>query len=173
MNRTQKETAVSVLREVFQKAEAVVVSEFRGLTVAQANELRRGLQQEGASHRVVKNTLARLAVEGTDFEPLKDAFTGPTAISFTFGDPVALAKAVSKFAQANPELTIRCGAMAGRLLTDEQVKALALLPSREELLGQFVGVLAGPIRGLLGVLSGVPRSFVQVLGQIQQQKEAA
>ncbi len=173
MNRTEKEAAVEQLRETFQNAGAIVVSEFRGLTVAQANLLRRTLEKEGAGHRVVKNTLARLAVEGTPYEGLKESFTGPTAISFTSGDPVALAKAVVKFADDNPQLTIRCGATPGRVLSQDEVKALSKLPGREELLAQFVGVLAGPIRGLLGVLSGVPRSFVQVLYQIQKQKEAA
>ncbi|WP_459940069.1 50S ribosomal protein L10 [Deferrisoma palaeochoriense] len=173
MNKTQKQEAVQELREMFEKAQGIVVSEFRGLTVAQANALRRGLEKEGAGHKVVKNTLARIAVQGTPYEPLVDEFVGPTAVSFTFGDPVALAKAVVDFAKANPQITIRSGGLPGRAITAAEVEALAKLPSREQLLGQFVGVLAGPIRGLLGVLSGVPRGFVQVLSQIQKQKEAA
>ncbi|GAB6061657.1 50S ribosomal protein L10 [Deferrisoma palaeochoriense] len=173
VNKTQKQEAVQELREMFEKAQGIVVSEFRGLTVAQANALRRGLEKEGAGHKVVKNTLARIAVQGTPYEPLVDEFVGPTAVSFTFGDPVALAKAVVDFAKANPQITIRSGGLPGRAITAAEVEALAKLPSREQLLGQFVGVLAGPIRGLLGVLSGVPRGFVQVLSQIQKQKEAA
>ncbi|NOY44769.1 50S ribosomal protein L10 [Deferrisoma camini] len=173
MNKTQKQEAVQQLKEMFEKAQGVVVSEFRGLTVAQANTLRRSLEKEGAQHKVVKNTLARLAVEGTPYEGLRDAFVGPTAVSFTFEDPVALAKAVTEFAKDNPALTIRCGGLPGKAITAAEVEALSKLPSREQLLGQLVGVMAGPIRGLLGVLSGVPRGFVQVLSQIQQQKEAA
>jgi len=173
VNRTQKQEAVQQLKEMFEKAQGVVVSEFRGLTVAQANTLRRSLEKEGAEHRVVKNTLARLAVEDTPYEGLRDAFVGPTAVSFTFEDPVALAKAVTEFAKDNPVLTVRCGGLPGKPITAAEVEALSRLPGREQLLGQLVGVMAGPIRGLLGVLSGVPRGFVQVLSQIQQQKEAA
>lgn len=172
MNKTQKETAVTELREEFQQARAAILTQYRGLTVAQSNALRRNLEKEGAAHRVVKNTLARRAVEGTEFEALVEEFSGPISVTFVRSDPAATAKVIAEFAKSNPDLVIRCGALGGKLLGAAEVEALSKLPSREELLGQFVGVLAGPLRNLVGVLSGVPRSFVQVLGAIQEKKAA-
>ncbi len=174
MNRTQKQDLVVELREKFQTAEAVFVSTFQGLTVAQANELRRTLEKEGAAHRVVKNTLARRAVEGTSYEVLVDQFTGPTAVTFAGRDVVATAKAIAEFAKAsNDALSVRSGALGGKLLSEADVTALSKLPGREQLLGQLVGVMVGPVRGLVGVLSGVPRTFVQVLHAIEEEKKAA
>lgn len=172
MRRTEKEATVAELREKFQDAQAAILTEYRGLTVAQANQLRRTLEKEEAVYRVVKNTLARLAVEGTDFEVLKDDFTGPTSVTFAYGDSAAIAKALAEFAKANPALVIRSGALGGKLLSTADVQALSKLPSREELLGQLVGVLAGPLRSFVGVLAGVPRSFVQVLNAVQEKKAA-
>ena len=148
------------------------MSEFRGITVAKVNELRRALEKEGAVHRVVKNTLARLAVAGTEYEVLAGEFSGPLAVTWVYQDPVATAKVLVQFAKDSPVLTVRCGALGGKLLAAEQVEALSKLPSREQLLGQLLSVLVAPMRNLVGVLSGVPRSFVQVLHAIEQKKAA-
>ncbi|GAB4264255.1 MAG: 50S ribosomal protein L10 [Deferrisomatales bacterium] len=172
MRRAEKEATVAELREKFQGAEAVILTEYRGLTVAQANELRRSLEKEEAVYRVAKNTLARIAVEGTEFEGLRGEFTGPISVTFAGRDPAATAKVLAQFAKANPALTIRGGALGGKVLSAADVDALSKLPGREELLGQLVGVLAGPLRNLVGVLAGVPRSFVQVLHGIQEKKAA-
>jgi large subunit ribosomal protein L10 len=172
VKRTEKEATVGELREKFQQAQAAIITEYRGLTVAKVNELRRALEKEGAVYRVVKNTLARLAVEGTEYGVLRDQFLGPVAVTWAGQDAVAAAKVLTEFAKGSDALTIRGGALGGRLLTAADVDALAKLPSREQLLGQFLSVLVGPMRNLVGVLSGVPRSFVQVLHAIEQKKAA-
>jgi len=172
VRRTEKEATVAELREKFQGAQAAIVTEFRGITVAKVNELRRALEKEGAVYRVVKNTLVRRAVEGTEYGVLAGEFTGPLAVTWAYEDPVAAAKALTKFAKDNSVITIRCGALGGKLLDSAQIEALAKLPSREQLLGQLLSVLVGPMRNLVGVLSGVPRSFVQVLHAIEEKKAA-
>jgi len=172
VRRTEKEATVAELREKFQGAQAAIVTEFRGITVAKVNELRRALEKEGAVYRVVKNTLARRAVEGTEYEVLSDQFTGPVAVTWAYQDAVATAKVLAQFTKDSQVLTIRGGALGGKLLEPAQVEALSKLPSREQLLGQLLSVLVGPMRNLVGVLSGVPRSFVQVLHAIEEKKAA-
>lgn len=172
MNRREKEATVEELRKRFQDAEAAILTEYRGLTVAQANVLRRSLEKEEAVYRVVKNTLARRAVEGTDFEALQEEFTGPVSVTFAHRDSASTAKALTVFSKAHPALKVRAGGLRGRILSAADVEALSKLPSREQLLGQFVGALAGPLRSLVGLLSGVPRNFVQVLAAIQEKKTA-
>lgn len=172
MNRTEKEAEVAELRQKFQSAQAAILAEYRGLKVAQTNRLRRVLEKEGATFRVIKNTLAAIAVEGTAFEVLKDQFQGPISVVLAHGDAAAAAKALDGIVKEMPALVIRCGALGGKLFGADQVEALSRLPSREQLLGQFVGVLQGPMRNLVGVLSGVPRNFVQVLAAIEQKKAA-
>jgi large subunit ribosomal protein L10 len=172
VNRTEKEATVTELREKFQGAQAAIVTEFRGITVAKVNELRRALEKEGAVYRVVKNTLARRAVEGTEYEVLADQFIGPVGVTWAYQDPVAAAKVLAQFAKDSPVLTLRGGALGGKFLDPVQVEALSKLPSREQLLGQLLSVLVGPMRNLVGVLSGVPRSFVQVLHAIEEKKAA-
>jgi large subunit ribosomal protein L10 len=172
VDRAQKEAEVEELRQKFQGAQAAILAEYRGLTVARSDKLRRALEKEGAAYRVVKNTLARIAVEGTDFSVLKGEFRGPISMVLAYKDPAATAKVVDAFAKENPLFILRCGALGGKLMAAADVEALSKLPSREQLLGQFVGVLQGPLRNLVGVLSGVPRSFVQVLSAIEQKKAA-
>jgi len=172
VRRTEKEATVAELREKFQGAQAAIVTEFRGITVAKVNELRRALEKEGAVYRVIKNTLARRAVEGTEYEVLAGEFTGPLAVTWAYQEPVATAKVLAQFTKDSPVLTVRCGALGGKLLDAAQVEALSKLPSREQLLGQLLSVLVGPMRNLVGVLSGVPRSFVQVLHAIEEKKAA-
>lgn len=172
MIREKKEAKVAELREKFQGAKAAILTEYRGLTVAQANNLRRALDDEQALYRVIKNTLARIAIEGTQFEGLKEDLTGPISVTLAHADPASTAKVLTRFAKENPALVIRSAALGEQRLGPDDVEALAKLPSREELLGQFVGVCAGPLRNLVGVLAGVPRAFVQVLNAIGEKKAA-
>lgn len=172
MNKQQKESNIAELKESFQRAQAVVLAEYKGLTVAQSNSLRRDLDKNDTGYRVVKNTLAKIAIEGTSYEGLKDDFVGPISVAFAYSDPAATAKALQEFSKANPTLLIKCGSLGGVNLTASDVEALSKLPSREQLLGQLLSVLAGPMRNLVGVLSGVPRKFVQVLQAIEDKKAA-
>lgn len=172
MNRTQKEAVVAELQAEFTGAGAVFMTEYRGITVAQVNRLRRALEAEGAGYRVLKNTLARIAVQGGPHEVLVEQFTGPVSVTFAKRDAVATAKVLVQLAKEIPALTIRCGALGGKLLSAADIEALSKLPGREQLIAQVVGVVAAPLRNFLGVLSGVPRSFVQVLNAIQEKKAA-
>jgi large subunit ribosomal protein L10 len=172
VRRTEKEAVVEELREKFQGAQAAFLAEYRGLSVAQSNKLRRALEKEGAAYRVIKNTLARIAVGGTAFDVLKDEFRGPLSVVLAYNDAAATAKVVDGFAKENPAFIVRAGALGGRLFGPLDVEALSKLPSRDQLLGQLVGVMQGPLRNLVGVLSGVPRSFVQVLHAIEEKKAA-
>jgi large subunit ribosomal protein L10 len=172
VKRSEKEATVAELHEKFQNAQAAILAEYRGLTVAESNQLRRDLERESASFRVVKNSLARRAVEDTEYACLGEAFGGPIGVAFADQDPAAAAKVIAAFAKAHPLFVVRAGALGGKLLSAEDVDALSKLPSLDELRGQLVGVLAGPVRGLVTVLSGVPRNFVQVLNAIQEKKAA-
>ena len=172
MNRSEKEAQVAELREKFQDAPAAILTEYRGITVAQSNQMRRELEKEGATFRVVKNSLARRAVEDTEFAVLDEQFSGPIAVAFTGQDPAATAKVVAKFAKEFDPLVVKAGALGGKFLSDADVDALSKLPSIDELRGQLLSVMVGPARGLVTVLSGVPRSFVQALNAIQEKKAA-
>ena len=172
MNRSEKEAKVEELRERFQNTQAAILAEYRGLTVAQSNLLRRELEKESASFRVVKNSLARRAVEDTEYSCLGEEFGGPVGVAFADQDPAAAAKVLAAFAKNHPAFVVRAGALGGKLLSAEDVDALSKLPSLDVLRGQLVGVMAGPLRGLVTVLSGVPRSFVQVLNAVQEKKAA-
>ena len=135
MDRSEKEQLVTSLHETLKKAELVVVTQQTGLTVAEVTDLRRQMRQAGAGFKVTKNRLARLALEGTQFEGLTPLFTGPTAIAYS-ADPVAAAKVAVDLRQPNKKLTIVGGALAGQVLDPNGVKALATLPSLDRAAGQ-------------------------------------
>lgn len=143
MNRTEKEQLVAELRETFESAGTVVVATQSGLTVTEVSDLRAQIREVGAGYKVTKNTLAKLAVEGTKFEHLADKFTGPTSIAFS-EDVVAAAKALSAYAKKNEKITIVAGGMGEQELDAAGVNALASLPSLDELRGKMVGLLQAP-----------------------------
>jgi len=151
------------------EANAGVVTHYRGLTVAQMEQLRRTLHQSGVSLQVVKRTLARRAAEGTGFKAAEDLFTGPIAIAYG-RDPVGMAKAISEFADKNDKLEIVGGVLDGKLLNAADVKALASLPSREVLLARLLGSMQSPISGFVRTLAEIPTSFVRALAAVRDQK---
>ncbi len=173
MNREQKAEVVTDLQGKFGKAQIAFVADYQGLTVLEIQELRRSLRNYDAEVRVAKNTFLRRAVQGTGFEGLTEHFTGTTAVTVSYGDPVQPAKIIDEFAKAHPKFTIRAAVMAGKVLSPEDITALAKLPSREILLGQLLGVLNAVPTGLVRVLSGVPRTFLYGLQAIKDQKEGA
>lgn len=172
VDKDKKQLNINELRGLFEASQAVFLTHYRGLTVKQLEELRRALKEAGGAYRVAKNTLVTLAVSGTDNESLAPELKGPTGLVFANEDPAAAAKALCEIAKKYDKLEIRGGVLAGKFLTPADVDALSKLPSREQMLGMFVGVVQGPLRNLVGVLSGVPRSFVQVLHAIEQKKAA-
>jgi large subunit ribosomal protein L10 len=139
----------------------VVVTQQSGLTVAEVNDLRTRMREAGASYKVTKNRLTKLALEGTQYEALKSLFEGPTAIAYS-EDPVAAAKVAVKFADENDKLTVIGGAMGAEMLDQTQVEALAKLPSLDELRGKLVGVLQAPATKVAGVIQAPAGQLARV-----------
>jgi large subunit ribosomal protein L10 len=164
LNRREKGQVVSDLSERAKGFQAVVLTNYRGLSVEQLNQLRRRLRDEKISYHVVKNTLMKLASKGTDLEKLRDYFDGPTAIAISYGDPTLLAKILAEFIKSQPALEIKVGLIQGKVTTPEEVKSLATMPSREVLMAQVLGVIQMPGSQLVGVIQS---ALQQVLGVIQ------
>ncbi len=172
MDRSQKEELVTSLNRIFSETTLVVVTQQSGLTVAEASSLRRQMREAGASYKVTKNRLTRLALEGTKFEALKELFTGPTAIAVS-EDPVAAAKVCVTFAKENEKLTIVGGAMGDTQLDPDAIKALATLPSLDELRGKLIGVLQAPATKVAGVVQAPASQLARVFSAYGSQGEAA
>ncbi|MDH3999180.1 MAG: 50S ribosomal protein L10 [Desulfuromonadales bacterium] len=173
MNKQSKEALVAEFAEKLKVAKAAFLADYRGLDVAQADDLRNKLREAGVEYHVVKNTLLKIAAKGTDSECLEDQLSGPTAIALAQDDPVAPAKALVEFAKQNEAFELKAGVLDGKLLGLDEIKALADLPSREELLAKMLGSMSAPATNFVGVLAAVPRTFVQVLSAIKDQKDAA
>jgi large subunit ribosomal protein L10 len=150
-----------------------VVTEYRGLTVAQISTLRRQLRTLGADYKVFKNTLVRRAIAGTDVESLSEFLVGPTAIAFVDGDVSAVAKALRDFARETPKLIVKGGVVDGKPLSKNDLSALADLPSRDVLLAQIAGLLASPLRTMAGLLKAVPQNFAYGLSALIESKGGA
>lgn len=172
MDRSQKEELVASLHSTFSETTLVVVTQQTGMTVAEASSLRRQMLEAGASYKVTKNRLTRLALEGTQFEALKDMFTGPTAIAVS-EDPVAAAKVCVEFAKKNDKLTIIGGAMGATMLDPNGIKALATLPSLDELRGKLIGVLQAPATKVAGVVQAPAAQLARVFSAYGSKGEAA
>jgi large subunit ribosomal protein L10 len=173
MLRTQKEALLEEIRSLLAEHDAMFVSDYRGLTVAQITQLRDALRPTGSSLHVLKNTLTRRAAQESGREALTPLLSGPTAVTFCGDDPVAAAKALSDFARKHDTLVVRGGLLQGQLIQPESVKALATLPPREVLVAQVLGTMVAPISGLVTVLNGTIAGFVRALSQIADQKSAA
>jgi large subunit ribosomal protein L10 len=173
LNISQKKELVARLATQLAEAQISILVDYKGLDVQKITELRYQLRQAGSQMEVVKNTLLNLASQNTDAALLKDFFKGPSAIVTSSSDPVSPAKILIDFAKDNDKLEIKAGTLGGKLLGYEQVRELAKMPSREELLGRLVYTLNAVPTSFVNVLAGVPRGFVNVLNGIKEQKEAA
>lgn len=173
MARPEKVGEVARLKERLDSSEAVILTDFRGLTVKEITVLRGRLRDAGAEYRVVKNRLLRIAVDASGIEGLEQQLEGPTAVAFISGDPVPAARAIQEFSRQSRKLTIKGGILSGTVIDDVRTKVLADLPGRTQLLAQVVGGIAAPLSGLAGVLSGLPRKLVRALDQIREQRTTA
>ncbi|MDX6400840.1 MAG: large subunit ribosomal protein [Gaiellaceae bacterium] len=173
MHRDKKTQVVAELTEEIRGATALLVTDPRGLNVGQLSELRRSLRTHGASFRVTKNTLGRIAAKDAGADALVDLLSGPSGVALCTTDPAPVAKALADFARTSRLLELRGGVLDGRAINAEDARRLATLPPRIELLTQLVGGLASPIQGFANVLAQLPRSLVVALDQVRQQKEAA
>ncbi len=172
MKKETKEQVVADVSALLNSSQATFLADYRGLNVEKTNQLRRELRAVGVDYRVVKNTLMRLAAKGTDAECLDDMLAGPTAVAFVMGDPAASAKVLSEFAKTSKTFELKGGVLGNKLLSVQQIQALADLPTREVLLAQVLRSINAPATNFVGVLAAVPRSLVQVLAAIQEQKAA-
>jgi large subunit ribosomal protein L10 len=174
MRRDQKAQAIDEIAGQLGEAEAIYAVDYRGLSVPQAAELRANLREHDAYFRVVKNTLTLLAADKAGVVEIKELVAeGPTALTFVKGDAALAAKVLDSFSRQANILEVKGGLMAGRPLTPDEIRQLARLPSRDVLIGQFAGVVASPITGLVRGLGALLSGLAVALGQIQGQKEAA
>ena len=171
MDRSQKADAVAELNTVFNEAGVVVVTRNLGLTVAASTELRGKMREAGASYKVAKNRLAKLALKDTAYEGIADMLSGPTALGFS-EDPVAAAKAAVEFAKTNDKLEIVGGSMGGQLLDADGIKALASMPSLDELRAKLVGLVNAPATKVAQVVNAPAAKLARVFGAYGA-KEAA
>ena len=171
MARPEKVKEVEELTDRFTRSSIAIVTDYRGLTVANMVDFRSRLREGGIDYRVSKNTLARFAADQSGREAIKDDLVGPTAIAFGFDDPVQAAKVVTEFARTSRILQVRGAMLGDRHIGAEDVSRLAELPSRDVLLAQLLGGMKGPISGLVNVLNGVTSAFVGVLDARRRQLE--
>jgi large subunit ribosomal protein L10 len=166
-----KKQFVAGLKERFEKSKVVILTDYKGLDVEAMTELRAKLREAEIEYQVIKNTMLRLASEGTDVEAIKDNFKGPSAVALSFEDPVAPAKILTDFAKDHDKLEIKIGVMGGKVLELDGIKALSSLPSREELLATVLSAMNAVPTSLVTALSDVPRRMVNVLQAIKDQKQ--
>ncbi|WP_304511481.1 50S ribosomal protein L10 [Desulfobacula sp.] len=173
LNISQKKELVERLAKEVSESEISILIDYKGLDVLKMTDLRSQLRKEGVRIEVVKNSLLKRASEGTDAALMEDFYKGPNAIVLSKDDPIAPARILVGFAKGNEKLEIKAGVFSGKLLNPDEIKQLATMLSREELLGKLVYTLNAVPTSFVNVLSGVPRSFVNVLNAIKDQKEAA
>lgn len=169
LNRSEKAVVVEEIGARIASAESIVLAEYRGLEVEAITVLRRKAREAGVFLRVLKNTLARRAVAGTPFDVLADQMVGPLIYGVS-DDPVAAARVLNEFAKGNQKLVLKAGAMRGSLLDADAVQALAMMPSRDELLAKLLGTMQAPITQFVRTLNEVPSGFVRTLAALEKQK---
>jgi len=168
MNRDEKATAIEEIAAEIEASEAIFAVDYRGISVPQAAELRGKLREADASFRIVKNRLTKIAADKAGQEKLAELLKGPTALTFVRGDTAQAAKAISSFNKEHNVLTFKGGYMDGLSLDEERFKAIAKLPAREVLIGQFAGVVASPLTGLVRGLGSMIQGLALQLGQIAE-----
>jgi len=169
--KSKKEQELNALKKDLADATNLIVAQFKGITVAQDTELREKIRATGSKYRVVKNTLARIAAKGTPSEGLTKSMDGSTSIAYNNTDPVALAKALTAYAKANPIFVFKAGMVEGRVVNIADLGAIASLPSKEELIVKILFLLNSPAQGLATAVNGVARNLAVVLGQAIEQKK--
>jgi large subunit ribosomal protein L7/L12 len=171
MNREEKQQLVNELHEKFSTATVAILMEFNGLSVSEMTELRQKLRGVKGELRVVKNTLARRAIEGTSMTATQDAFQGPVAVTFGYADPVAPARILREFVDKRTEkIKVKIGVVEGQVLESKDLKRLASLPRKEVLIADLMSRMQSPMSGLVGGLQGILRKFVYALSAIQKKQ---
>lgn len=173
LNREQKEAIVAEVANVAGSAFSAIAAEYRGLTVSQMTQLRREARNSGVYLRVVKNSLARRAVKGTDFECMESELTGPLVLAFSQEDPGAAARVLKDFAKENEKLVVRIVAIGGKLLGPGDIETLAKMPTYEQAISMLMGTMLAPIQKLATTLNEVPGKLVRTVAAVKDAKEAA
>jgi large subunit ribosomal protein L10 len=173
LTRTQKEDAVLQLQEEFTDLQNMVVLDYRGLKVGEVDELRRRMRESNSTYKVVKNTLALLAMQGTDVSTLSEHFDGPTAIAHNPESLIDLAKVIEEFGADHEALEVRAGMLDGKLLGPAELAEIAKLPGLNELRAQLIGLLVAPVTQLLGLMEAVPREMAVVVSEYAKKREDA
>jgi large subunit ribosomal protein L10 len=171
VTRAKKIEQVEKLGKELQNVSSLIVTTYSKLTVPQDYELRKTLRSSGAKYKVVKNTLAERASKGTKVEEVLKGLIGVTSIAYTSGDPVALAKALSKYAKDNPEFTFKSGVVEGRVISIAQIQALATMPSKEEIYSKLLFLMNAPAQRLVTVMNAVGRDIAVVINQGVEKKK--
>lgn len=167
-----KEEKIAKIKENVDKAQVAIVTEYKGMTVEEITKLRRALQKDGGDYMVTKNTLAKIALKDTPYEVLTEKLTGPIAIAFGFEDPVSPAKALSKFIKETKKGTVVAAALDGKLLSAEEAKALAEIPSKEEIYAKMLGSINSPATGIVGAINAVMASLTRAVAAVRDKKAA-
>jgi ribosomal protein L10 len=170
--KAEKAALIDQIHGRFAKAQMAVVAEYRGLEVEELRVLRGKLRAVNAEFKVVKNTLAKRAAEGTTLVGLKDHFDGPVGVALGYGDPALMAKALKDFSGQQDKLKLRIGLLEGRVLDLVGLARVAALPSRQELLSRLVGRMQAPVSGLVGSLQGIVRKAVATLDAVAKKRAA-
>lgn len=170
VTRADKQAELEMLEGVFKGADAAILINYKGINVPQVTDLRRELRKASSSYKVVKNTLAKRALQGTTFEALSVHFEGTTAVAYTDTDPVALAKTLTTFMKNVPALQIKAAVVQGQAIKPAEVNDLANMPGKPELYAKLLFLLNAPATNLVRVLSAVPRDFVSVLAQAEKKR---
>ena len=169
--RPEKASKVAELKDLLANSQGVVLVDYCGLTVAEDTELRSKMREAGVKYMVAKNTFVRIAAKEVGIEGLDSYLEHNTALAFSAEDPVAPAKILNDFSKDHEKLTLKAGVLNGAVIGVDEVKALAELPSKEELLAKLLGSMQAPISGLLNVLQGTIRNFVYVVDAVREKKE--
>lgn len=171
VTKAKKAEQIEKLNSQLQKASSMIVGSFSKLTVAKDYELRKTVRSAGGRYQVVKNTLAKRASEGTKVSEALKGLKGVSSIAYTDGDPVALAKALSKYVEDNPEFSFKSGILDGRVINLQEIKALATMPSKEELYSKLLFLMNAPAQSLVTVMSAVGRDLAVVVNQGVEKKK--
>ncbi len=170
--KAKKQADLEALTEQFKNSNSAMVMSFSKLTVEKDQEFRNELRQTGADYRVIKNTLARLAVEGTPFEGVREYFKGVTSVATIDGEPIDLSKIVSKYVKENKDIfEFKAGIVDGRVIDFSEVEKIATLPSKEELIGKLLYLLNAPAQRMATVLNAIPRDLAIVLKQVSERTD--
>lgn len=173
VTKAQKTQTVEDLKASLLSSKLTVVSDYQGTTVTELTQLRREIQKAGGHFTVAKNTLIKLAIQGQDFAPSLESFLkGPTAIIHTNGDAVSVAKAVTEYMKKVKKTSIKGGVLEGKAISEDDLKSIAALPSKEVLIAKMLGSMNAPAQNVVYALSGVSRNLVYALEAIRKQKEA-